>query len=106
MFLRRNRKRSSGELYEYWTLCETVRTAKGPRQRLVATLGKLTEEDLATGWEDSEELAAGCCTEFGEGRGCAMETALILHPHSSRPSEKQGPQPHDSLTLWVVTMRS
>jgi len=28
MFLRRNRKRSSGELYEYWTLCETVRTAK------------------------------------------------------------------------------
>ena len=59
MFLRRNRKRSSGEIYEYWTLCETVRTAKGPRQRVVATLGKLSEQDLAAGWEDIEALLEG-----------------------------------------------
>ncbi len=59
MFLRRNRKRSSGEQYEYWTLCETVRTAKGPRQRVAATLGKLTGEDFAAGWEDMEALLDG-----------------------------------------------
>jgi hypothetical protein len=29
---------------ERWTLCEAVRTAPGPRQRLVATLGKLEEK--------------------------------------------------------------
>ena len=41
MFLRRNRRRSKGVTYEYWSLVETVRTAKGPRHRLVASLGKL-----------------------------------------------------------------
>jgi hypothetical protein len=50
MFLRKNRKSANGEVYEYWTLCETVRTELGPRQRVVATLGKLTEQDLAAGW--------------------------------------------------------
>ena len=29
-----------GETYEYWTLVRTVRTARGPRQKVVATLGK------------------------------------------------------------------
>ncbi len=29
MFLRKNRKRFNGEFYEYWGLCETVRTARG-----------------------------------------------------------------------------
>ena len=50
MFLRKNRKKSNGEVYEYWTLCETVRTELGPRQRVVATLRKLSEEELAARW--------------------------------------------------------
>ena len=59
MFLRKNRKRANGEVYEYWTLCETVRTDLGPRQRVVATLGKLSEQDLAAGWADIESLLEG-----------------------------------------------
>lgn len=59
MFLRKNRKRFDGEIYEYWTLCETVRTERGPRQRVVASLGKFSEEDLASGWEDIEALLDG-----------------------------------------------
>lgn len=59
MFLRKNRKRIDGEVYEYWTLCESVRTARGPRQRVVASLGKLTDEDIAAGWEDIEALLEG-----------------------------------------------
>ena len=59
MFLRINRKRINGESYEYWTLCESYRTERGPRQRVVASLGKLTEEDLAAGWEDMEALLDG-----------------------------------------------
>lgn len=59
MFLRKNRKRFDGELYEYWTLCESVRTERGPRQRVVATLGKFTDEDLSGGWEEIEALLDG-----------------------------------------------
>lgn len=60
MFLRKKRKKSGGEVYEYWSLCETVRTAKGPRQRVVASLCKLDEKDVrGGGWEDIEGLLSG-----------------------------------------------
>lgn len=59
MYLRKNRKRFDGETYEYWTLCESVRTERGPRQRVVASLGKCTEEDLSAGWEEIEALLDG-----------------------------------------------
>jgi transposase len=59
VFLRKNRRRIGGELYEYWTLCESVRTERGPRQRVVATLGKLAEDDLQAGWDDIEALLEG-----------------------------------------------
>jgi len=59
VFLRKNRKRIDGELYEYWTLCESVRTEQGPRQRVVATLGKLEEDDLRAGWDQIEALLDG-----------------------------------------------
>ena len=61
MFLRRNRKHSHGEIYEYWTLVESVRTSRGPRQRIVATLGKLPglDEDERAGWEEVTRLLDG-----------------------------------------------
>ena len=59
MFLRKNRKRVDGEYYEYWTLCESVRTARGPRQRVVASLGKLTDEEVNAGWDDLDALLEG-----------------------------------------------
>lgn len=61
MFLRRNRRRKNGEAYEYWTLVESARTARGPRQRVVATLGKLPglEADERAGWEEIAGLLDG-----------------------------------------------
>ena len=61
MFLRRNRRRKGDELYEYWTLVESVRTARGPRQRVVATLGKLPglDEDERAGWDEIARLLDG-----------------------------------------------
>jgi hypothetical protein len=61
MFLRRNRRHKNGESYEYWTLVESVRTARGPRQRVVATLGKLPgqDEDERAGWEEIGRLLDG-----------------------------------------------
>ncbi len=53
MYLRRHRRRKRDETYEYWTLVESVRTKEGPRQRIVATLGKVPglDEEARVGWE-------------------------------------------------------
>jgi transposase len=61
MFLRRNRRTVSGESYDYWTLVKTVRTAKGPRQEIVATLGKEPglESRNRCGWEQIGDLLEG-----------------------------------------------
>ena len=61
MYLRPNRRQSGGVTYEYWTLVENVRTPKGPRQRTVATLGKLPGLDAETrvGWEHIRDILDG-----------------------------------------------
>jgi len=61
MFLRRKRKRVDGVAYDYWALCESVRTASGPRQRVVASLGKLNDQEVDhdAGWNDVDDLLEG-----------------------------------------------
>jgi len=61
MFLRRNRRIVDGQIYDYWTLVQTIRTAKGPRQKVVATLGKTPglESPARHGWEDVADLLEG-----------------------------------------------
>jgi transposase len=61
MFLRRHRRHAGGETYEYWSLVKTVRTARGPRQEVVARLGKLdgAEVTVARGWQDLDALLEG-----------------------------------------------
>lgn len=61
MFLRRHRRHAGGETYEYWSLVKTVRTARGPRQQVIARLGKLAgaEVSVARGWEDLDALLEG-----------------------------------------------
>jgi len=62
VFLRRKNKKYHGVGYSYWHLCETVRTARGPRQRVIASLGKLDEAEVAGlrgGWEDVPALLRG-----------------------------------------------
>ena len=61
MFLRRNRRVVDGLTYEYWTLVRTVRTAKGPRQEVVASLGKTPGLDQRSrqGWDNVADLLEG-----------------------------------------------
>lgn len=61
MFLRRNRRIVDGETYEYWTLVRTIRTARGPRQEVVASLGKQPGLDSSVrhGWEHITDLLEG-----------------------------------------------
>ena len=61
MFLRRNRRTIDGQTYEYWTLVRTVRTAKGPRQEVVASLGKTPglAQRSRHGWDNIADLLEG-----------------------------------------------
>jgi hypothetical protein len=61
MFLRRHRKHTNGETYEYWSWVRTVRPARGPRHQLVARLGKLdgTEIIAARSWRDWDARLEG-----------------------------------------------
>jgi transposase len=44
MFIRPCYRRKSGKRHAYWALCESYRTERGPRQRVVAYLGQLDEQ--------------------------------------------------------------
>lgn len=79
MYLRRHRRTVGGETYEYWTLVESRRTANGPRQHTVATLGKLPGLDrkLNAGWESIDELL--------EGRPPAQQLSLSGEAQAGEP---------------------
>ena len=49
MFLRRYERRKSGKRHTYWALVESIRTAQGSRQRIVAYLGELKKSEQ-NGW--------------------------------------------------------
>ena len=61
MYLRKHKREKNGACYEYWTLVETVRTARGPRQRIVGNLGKLPglDEEERVGWEEIGRILSG-----------------------------------------------
>lgn len=49
MFLRRCERRKNGKNHTYWALVESIRTARGSRQRVVAYLGELKATERS-GW--------------------------------------------------------
>lgn len=61
MYLRRRCRIKGGIQYESWALVESVRTARGPRQRTVVTVGKLPGMDAEEkiGWEEIGRVLDG-----------------------------------------------
>ena len=61
MYLRRNKRKKGGTEYDYWSLAESTRTARGPRQKIVATIGKLPGLDKKEhiGWEEMRRILDG-----------------------------------------------
>ena len=61
MYLRETCRTTNGVDYRYWNLVESIRTQRGPRQRVVATLGKIPQYDLEerVGWEEVGRILSG-----------------------------------------------
>lgn len=61
MYLRRNKRKKGGTEYEYWSLVESTRTVIGPRQKIVATIGKLPglDKEERIGWEEIRRILEG-----------------------------------------------
>lgn len=63
MYLRRCYRAKDGKRHAYWALVKSVRTAKGPRQEVVAYLGEIDQagrvgiEQLASGHRDNPQQA-------------------------------------------------
>jgi transposase len=61
MFLRPCYRRKNGKRHAYWALCESYRTQRGPRQRVVAYVGQLDErgrlgvQEAAEGSQDARQ---------------------------------------------------
>ena len=55
VFLRRKTKQHLG-VYSYWRLCDAVRSARWPRQRVVASLCKLDQEEVVELKGGSDDL--------------------------------------------------
>jgi hypothetical protein len=63
MYLRRCYRSKSGKRHAYWALVESHRTARGPRQRVVAWLGATPEG------EESGRRGVRCAAEGGDVQG-------------------------------------
>jgi len=61
MYLRRNKRKKNGTEYDYWSLVESTRTVRGPRQKVVATIGKLPglDKEERIGWEEIKCILNG-----------------------------------------------
>ncbi|NBB79733.1 MAG: hypothetical protein GVY36_09850 [Verrucomicrobia bacterium] len=69
MFHRKNRKRFDGEIYEYWTLCESVRTERGPHWRI--SVASRSNRSTTTALAEKENW-----TDVQNG----VEARLVEHP--------------------------
>jgi transposase len=61
MSVRRTTKKQGGTDDDCWLLVESIRTVRGPRQRVVATIGKLPglDREERIGWEEIGRLLSG-----------------------------------------------
>jgi hypothetical protein len=79
VFLRRFERRKSGKKHSYWALVESIRTARGSRQRVVAYLGELKKSER-TGWVQ-------LCRRLNKDQ--RPQASLFDPPHYDDPAEDE-----------------
>jgi len=65
MFLKKLHRKKNGKGHTYWALVESLRTAKGPRHRVVAYLGELGSQERG-GWVSLANRLDGKCLSVVE----------------------------------------
>jgi len=92
MFIRPCYKKTNGKKLAYWALVESYRTAKGPRQRIVAYLGQL--KDSAR--RGIKQVAEGKDQRIVEGKNTPeplhveiTRQVVLSTPPTSRPSRSR-----------------
>jgi len=90
MFLRRSQRTKDGKRHTYFALVESHRTKRGPRQRVVAQLGALTEDEQRR-WQRTAVFHA----RHEDGR----ELPLFLHDDSREPIRDRPMSPAVALQL-------
>ena len=79
MFLKRLERRKNGKAHTYWVLVESIRTAQGSRQRVVAYLGELKKRERS-GWAQFGQRLNG------PGR---PQPSLFDPPHYDDPTDDE-----------------
>jgi len=79
MFLKRLERQKNGKRHTYWALVESLRTAKGSRQRVVAYLGELRDSEQ-NGW-------AHLCNRLRPEE--RPESSLFDPPHYDDPTDDE-----------------
>jgi transposase len=105
MHLKRHRKTVNGTLYEYWSLVKSVRTARGPRHRTVAFIGKEPGLDKRTrvGWEHIGAILDGRARQADFLEGPEPDPPAWATVDVSRVSVERLRQfgaPYLALALW------
>ena len=75
MFIRQFSRKENGKRQAYWALVESYRTERGPRQRVVAWLGRMDEAGRL-----GMQQAAECATHNGAPHAGATQSALFDEP--------------------------
>jgi cell division inhibitor SulA len=85
MFIRQYFKQENGHRTAYWALVESYRAANGPRQRVVAWLGKLDEAGrlgILRAAEEAKQSAAQHRPTTASSRliiSCGLNSMMSLH---------------------------
>ncbi len=87
MFLRKYQRSKDGKRHTYFALVESQRTKRGPRQRVVAQLGELTE-DQERRWQRTAVFHTR--HEDGHELPLFLDRESSLDPTSDRPPRDHG----------------
>ena len=102
MFIRPCYRNKDGKRHAYWALVESYRTERGPRQRVVAYLGRLDEE----GRLGVQQAASGesknrqPCLPFGQESSCedsheAQPRWVMVNARAVPPGESSSVTVHE-----------
>jgi transposase len=84
MFIRQCTRRIKGKRQAYWALVESYRTARGPRQRVVAWLGKLDEAGRL-GVQQAAQSAEGESAALGDA---SIRQGVLFEDESQSPAPR------------------